>query len=280
VAKTTGGHAFHSNNGLKDLLEAVVEDGANYYTLSYSPSNRDYNGRLRTIKVELADRSNGYQLAYRRSYYGIDLDSPKLLDKKQEGDATSAVPRKLGDSLYANMRHGAPMAHQIYFRAQVHAVGAAAMATAEQMANLQQAGNLREHKKSKGKTGPPVQLQTYVVDYTVMAQAKPAGAANPRPMALEIAAAAYDSEGHMLNAVVDDTSAGAAPSQGANKPGLLRAQQQIDVPVSATSIRIAVRDANSDRVGAMEVTLPLAPESQARAAEPVPSGEPASAKPN
>ena len=160
VAKTTGGHAFHSNNGLKDLLEAVVEDGANYYTLSYSPSNRDYNGRLRTIKVELADRSNGYQLAYRRSYYGIDLDSPKLLDKKEEGDATSSVPRKLGDSLYANMRHGAPMAHQIYFRAQVHAVGAAAMATPEQMANLQQAGNLREHKKSKGKTGPPVQLQT------------------------------------------------------------------------------------------------------------------------
>ena len=99
-------------------------------------------------------------------------------------------------------------------------------------------------------------------------------------MALEIAAAAYDAEGRMLNAVVDDTSTGAAPSQGASKPGLLRAQQQIDVPVSATSIRIAVRDANTDRVGAMEVTLPLAPESQAQAARPVPSGEPATAKPN
>ena len=263
VAKTTGGHAFHSNNGLKDLLQAVVEDGANYYTLSYSPSNRNYNGSQRTIKVELAN--HGYQLAYRRSYYGIDLDSPKLQEKKPD-DAASSVTRKLGDSLYANMRHGAPMAHQIYFRAQIHAVGAAAMATPEQMANLQ-AGNLREHKKSRGKTGPPVQLQTYVVDYVVMPQSKPAGAANPRPMALEIAAAAYDADGHMLNAVVADASAGGAPSSG-SKPGLLRAQQQIDVPVSATSIRIAVRDTTSDRVGAMEVTLPLAPESQAQAMPP------------
>ena len=269
VAKITGGHAFHSNNGLKDLLEAVVEDGANYYTLSYSPSNRNYNGSLRSIKVELADRSNGYQLAYRRSYYGIDLDSPKLHEKAHEGEAAS-VPRKLGDSLYANMRHGAPMAHQIYFRAQIHAVGAVAMATPEQMANLQEQANLREHKK-KAKAGPPVQLQTYVVDYTVMAQSKPGSEA--RPLALEIAAAAYDAEGLMLNGVVDNTNPANAPSQGA-KPGLVRAQQQIDVPVSATSIRIAVRDTSTDRIGAMEVALPLAIESQAQATAPTGATKP------
>ncbi len=273
VAKTTGGHAFHSNNGLKDLLTAVVEDGANYYTLSYSPSNRNYNGNLRTIKVELAER--GYQLAYRRSYYGIDLDSVQNHDKLHDVEATSA-PRKLGDSLYANMRHGAPMAHQIYFRAQIHPVGAAAMATPEQMANLQQtSGDLREHKKNKAKGAPPVQLQKYVVDYVVMPQARPAGASDTRPLALEIAAAAYDADGKMLNGVVDNAN-GDAPSQGGGKPGLLRAQQLIEVPVSATSIRIAVRDISTDRIGALEVGLPLTPEPQARAQY----GSPNPAKPN
>jgi VWFA-related protein len=262
LAKITGGRAFHSNNGLKDLLEAVVEDGANYYTLTYSPSNHNFNGAARTIRVELGDRS--YQLSYRRSYYGTDLDALKTREEAHgAGGAEPGVTRKLGDSLFANMRHGAPMAHQLYFRAQIHAVGAAALATPEQMANLQQqTGNLREHGKNRAaKKLPPMQLQSYVVDYNVMA---PKAAGSAPPLALEIAAAAYDSDGQMLNGVVDQTdTANAASSAGASKAGMYRAQQQIDVPVSATSIRVAVRDISTDRIGAMEVALPLVVEAQA-----------------
>jgi VWFA-related protein len=265
VAKITGGRAFHSNNGLKDLLEAVVEDGANYYTVTYSPSNHNFNGAPRAIRVELANR--GYQLSYRRSYYGTDLDALKTREEAHgAGAAEPGATRKLGDSLFANMRHGAPMAHQLYFRAQIHAVGAAALATPEQMASLQQqTGNLREHGKNRPvKKLPPVQLQGYVVDYNVMAP-KPVGAAgNAPPLALEIAAAAYDGDGQMLNGVVDQTNtANAASSAGAGKAGMYRAQQHIDVPVGATSIRVAVRDISTDRIGAMEVALPLAAEAQA-----------------
>jgi VWFA-related protein len=265
VAKITGGRAFHSNNGLKDLLEAVVEDGANYYTVTYSPSNHNFNGAPRAIRVELANR--GYQLSYRRSYYGTDLDALKTREEAHgAGAAEPGATRKLGDSLFANMRHGAPMAHQLYFRAQIHAVGAAALATPEQMASLQQqTGNLREHGKNRPvKKLPPVQLQGYVVDYNVMAP-KPVGAAGSAPpLALEIAAAAYDGDGQMLNGVVDQTNtANAASSAGAGKAGMYRAQQHIDVPVGATSIRVAVRDISTDRIGAMEVALPLAAEAQA-----------------
>jgi VWFA-related protein len=276
VAKTTGGRAFHSNNGLKDLLEAVVDDGANYYTLTYSPSNHNFNGAARAIRVELANRS--YQLAYRRSYYGTDLDSLKTREEPHgAGAAEPAATRKLGDSLFANMRHGAPMAHQLYFRAQIHVVGTAALATPEQMANLQQqTGNLREHGKNRAaKKLPPVQLQSYVVDYNVMAPKPVVGTGSAPPLALEIAAAAYDADGQMLNGAVDQTNtANATGSTGASKPGMYRAQQQIDVPVSATSIRVAVRDISTDRIGAMEVALPLAAEAQAQATAP------GAAKPN
>jgi len=68
----------------------------------------------------------------------------------------------------------------------------------------------------------------------------------------------------MLNGVVDQTNtANAASSAGAGKAGMYRAQQHIDVPVGATSIRVAVRDISTDRIGAMEVALPLAAEAQA-----------------
>jgi len=73
IAKLTGGRAYHSDNGLKDLLDEAVEDGANYYTLSYSPSNRNYNGALRHIQVNLAKK--GYNLSYPRSYYAIPLSA-------------------------------------------------------------------------------------------------------------------------------------------------------------------------------------------------------------
>ncbi len=71
IAKSTGGRAYHSDNGLKDLLDEAVEDGANYYTLSYSPSNRNYNGALRYIQVDLAKK--GYNLSYPRSYHAVAL---------------------------------------------------------------------------------------------------------------------------------------------------------------------------------------------------------------
>jgi VWFA-related protein len=88
LAKITGGRAFHSNNGLKDLLEAVVEDGANYYTVTYSPSNHNFNGAPRAIRVELANRS--YQLSYRRSYYGTDLDALKTREEAHGAGGSNA----------------------------------------------------------------------------------------------------------------------------------------------------------------------------------------------
>jgi hypothetical protein len=38
-------------------------------------------------------------------------------------------------------------------------------------------------------------------------------------------------------------------------------EQELEVPLAATSVRFAVRDITSDRIGAMEINLPLAPES-------------------
>jgi hypothetical protein len=277
IAKTTGGRAFYSDNALKEALNEAVEDGGNYYTLTYAPSNREYDGSLRKIRVDLA--SKGYHLAYRRSYYATAPDASRLSVVSQTSGSHEPQPapiRAIGDSLYANMQHGAPLAHQIIFRAHVRSSGVPVQATAEQMANLAQqpAYFSVRRKKHPEKILPPVPLQTYLVDYAVVAQTKTGTEGHAvRPPALELAVAAYDAEGQMLNGVVEntDTSLPSRPGETA-KAGLFRAEQRIDAPLNTASIRIAVRDISTDRLGAMEIPLPLAP-------EPVQAAPPASSAP-
>jgi hypothetical protein len=140
----------------------------------------------------------------------------------------------------------------------------------------------------------PVLLQTYIVDYLVLL---PPRAGGEKPLALELATAAFDEDGTMLNGVVENgmriTSAdpklarvqgsNGASAPNAGQKGIYRAQQRIDVPVGAASIRVAVRDMNTDRIGAMEVPLPLAPEPQTHAAAPTAlqgAADPAAVKAN
>jgi VWFA-related protein len=197
VARATGGHAFYSSNDLKEALTKATETGAEYYTLSYSPTNQKYDGQIRKIGVELSQR--GYQLAYRRSYYAdtsyVDTDSLR----HGKGHAPDqAAPRKQLNSLIANMQHGAPLAHELLFRAHIQRVGSPAKATPAQMSNLEKqlAFFGARPRNGRAKAPPPVPLQTYAIDFAVMVQ-RPSAADAPQPTALEFAAVFYDAEGQI-----------------------------------------------------------------------------------
>ena len=74
---------------------------------------------------------------------------------------------------------------------------------------------------------------------------------------LEFAAAAYDADGKLLNSELNDgTPAGAGKSDGKSS-ATFRAEQELNVPPGAASIRVAVRDKATNRTGTLEVTLPL-----------------------
>ena len=280
IAHETGGRAFYSTNDVATALAEATEIGGHYYTLTYSPSNQNYNGKLRHINVELSKR--GYHLAYRRAYYG----NPGPVAPEQTRNlrlASELEPFILGrladlgrpaDSLYPNMQHGAPLAHRLLFRAHVHVLAAPAKATPAQMAMLaDQSAFFRERRKNRpAKPLKPIQLQAYEIDYAVAA----------RYPALEVAAAAFDADGKMLNAVVQraagDTEQFLA---GPSVESIYHLQQQFDVPLTAVSIRLAVRDVATDNVGALEINLPLAPEGETANADPHfadPSGDPPKAQ--
>ena len=107
IAQATGGRAFYSRNDLEQILIDATNLGANYYTLTYAPSNQNYDGKLRKIKVNFPRK--GYQLDYRRAYYADGLGSPvSQASSKQASSRKSAATEPAvaepDDSLYAYMR--------------------------------------------------------------------------------------------------------------------------------------------------------------------------------
>jgi VWFA-related protein len=266
VAEATGGRAFYSSNDVTDALEEATEAGANYYTLTYSPPSHDDNGKCHNIGVKLAGAKlakAGYQLSFRRSYCRVPLVSSAAAESSDPGPSPLALPTQAGDILQANIRPGGPMVHDLIFSAHVRTEGGVTLATPAQMDQLQeQAAFFRtQHRNRPLRPLPPVRIQTYGVDYRVLdPQLAALAARNGRSPTLEFAVAAFDDDGKVLNGVVNDAMPEAAANGSGNKNGLYRVHQSLVVPVSAKSIRVGVRDRSTDRLGTLEVQLPLAPE--------------------
>jgi hypothetical protein len=64
----------------------------------------------------------------------------------------------------------------------------------------------------------------------------------------------------MLNGTIQNSEPAAAKVWQRDGDRFYRVEQNFDVPLSTKSIRVAVRDVHSDHIGALEVSLPLAPE--------------------
>jgi VWFA-related protein len=256
LAEATGGRAFYSTNDVTAALDEATEVGGNYYSLTYSPTNPKDDGGRRAIAVRVVQP--GYKLSYRRFYFTSALRSPDQPAKAQLSNASATTPAPAEhDALQPNMRHGAPMVHDLLFSAHIHADGVAAKATPEQMAQFaEQPAYVTAHRKDKPLA--PMDVQKYVIEYRVTDMALKSQ--NGKVPSFELAAAAFDSESRMLNGIVNETAGDASTTAEASKSGVFRVRQQLDVPEHAAWIRIGVRDKITNRVGTLEVQLPLAPE--------------------
>jgi len=258
LAEATGGHAFYSTNDVTAALDEATDIGGNYYSLSYSPANFKDDGGRRSVAVRVIEP--GYKLSYRRFYFTAALRPKDEALKTRVADASAAPPAPAEyDALQPNMKHGAPMVHDLLFSAHIHADGIPAKATTEQMAQLAQqpAYIMTSHKD---KPLAPVDLQKYVIDYRVTDLTLKGQAQNGKAPSFEFAAAAFDADSRMLNGIVNETAGDISASSEVTKTGVVRVRQQLDVPVQATWIRIGVRDKLTNRMGTLEVQLPLVPE--------------------
>ena len=282
IASMTGGRAYYSTNDVASALGEATEDGGNYYTLTYSPGGgEEDNGKCHKISVKLDSAKldpakfdpaklgrEHYHLAYRQQYCRSLMVSAAP-DEDQDaahpghgGGPALAVPLQAGDLLQGNIRPGAPMLHDLVFSAHMHP-DRAALATPAQMQQLemQSAAYRTQPSNQRLRPLPAVKIQTYTIDYRVLDPQFKAGA-NRGPRTLEFAVAAFDDDGKVLNGIINDgvqdAPVHASDNQASdNKNGLFRMQQTLLVPVNAKSIRVGVRDRANDRMGTLEVALPL-----------------------
>jgi VWFA-related protein len=103
VAEETGGKAFFNTNDLKGALRSSIQHGSTYYTVAYSPQNRNWNGDLRHIQVKLTRPD--VKLDYRRGYYAVK-DDPGPQD----------TARRM---LIAEMQPGIPQSTMLLLRCKV-----------------------------------------------------------------------------------------------------------------------------------------------------------------
>ncbi len=263
IASSTGGHAYYGNNRISSVLEKAMETGESYYTLSYAPTNSNYDGTDRHIQVSLKGAmEHGYRLSYRNLYYAVSDDAVQAMHKQGTPQARF-IAAKTADTLYANIEHGAPMLHDLLFSVHLAADGSPAMATTEQMMELQDSPVYFKTRRKNRPQKPPasVRLQKYLIDYGVIdPQLKELAAKGGKLAQIEFAAAAYDADGRLLNSILNEGLASSDTQPGGKSGSLYHAVQSLDVPPGATWIRLAVRDKLNNRTGTLEVRLPLKPE--------------------
>lgn len=233
LAEETGGHAFYETNALKQAIARAVEDGASYYTLTYTPQNKDFNGKFRKIEMRLA--SPDYQLAYRRGYYARPSNAREV-----------KVPDALISPKHPAIQRGAPAALQVQFKARV--------LTADDPL-------LKDFHPRPGPAGMAnvkVPVTRYCVDYAITMREIDAELASDRlyHSGLELLAIAYDPDGKVLNLVDHPFQLNLKPEEYDKllHDGL-QLHEEIDVPSGEVYLRLAVHDLMTDHLGSLEVPL-------------------------
>ena len=271
MAQDTGGKAFVNTNGLAEAVQEAIDAGANYYTLVYTPTNKDWNGDFRKVQVSVAKA--GPTLTYRHGYYADDPDAAKKGDAKVSasedaplllapkpsaatGGAAAGEPAKPGAAaangldpakaaMRSAMQFGGPDPTEILFKALINpATGQPETAVAP--------GNRMDPKVSGPYERYVIYLAAVPSDFSIAPTA-----AGKHHLAVELVVNLYNANGDLLNnAFIRATG----DLDDAHYNGLMRGgvqfKQEISVPVKGqTFLRVGVHDLTSDHVGAIEVPV-------------------------
>ena len=246
MAYQTGGRAFLNTNDLTEAVASALDEGANYYTLSYTPADTNWNGDFRKIQVQM--QQQGLNLSYRRGYYADDLYSPPtIMAREGSGRAVTAPmpPPPTSGSMHLALMHGGPEPAEIVFS--VHVLP---------MSNTTEDTLVRGNEGSKGLQGP---YRRYALDIA----ADPRGLSFTRSAdgirhgSFEFVIFVYDTDGKLVNAL------GTPIKADLNNTLYLKVLQhgipfheEVSVPAkSEYFVRISVHDLQGDHVGAIEIPI-------------------------
>jgi VWFA-related protein len=243
MAEDTGGEAFVNTNGLTQAVGKAIEEGSNYYTLSYTPANVQWDERFRTIKIKV-DNPNAKNLSYRNGYYAIDPNDRNKLNASGAATALSAPT-----TMATAMMHGGPDPAEILFKVRIRPASAppgGALAP----------DNFSNPDKKVNVEGP---FKEFGVDLVPDPKAVNCSldANGNHHCALEIYTYIYDRDGKLLVTTGHRIFRLLTPADyNTLLTGGMAFHQEISVPVKGEHyLRTAIHDLISDRVGAVEIPV-------------------------
>jgi VWFA-related protein len=279
MAEATGGQAYYNTNGLADATARAIDSGSNYYTLTYSPANHNWNGGYRNIKVSLSDaaKQQGLTLTYRRGYYAVDPNSAKKPDQAASlSEAAAAAPGSASNYARLAMQRGAPTPNDILIKLRVVPVS-------DKPDDTLAPGNVLNPTKP---LKPP--FRRYQVDLVALTQdfSFTRNPDNTLSDSIEVKIDLYDADGNLLN-VAGQTAQiklGADKFKQLMQSGI-QYHSQISTPAKGeTFLLIGVHDLATNHFGVVEIPTSrinrLPPLEAAKPAHPAASSDkPAPAKP-
>jgi len=238
MAHDTGGKAYINTNDLKGSVADAIDSGSNYYSLVYSPANKEWSGDYRKIEIQLAQK--GYNLSYRRGYYADDPNS-----KTSSARRVSAAAPTAFDPIRTAMEAGGPDPTQIVFQAQI----------------LPESDANEDALAPGNEVGPnthgPYRRYSVLLSADPSAINTPLAADGTHHIDVRFLALLYDSDGHLINSVGQHVLADMPPDRYAAmyKTGT-RYRLEMSVPVKGEFfLRTGVADVSTQHVGAIEIPI-------------------------
>lgn len=201
---------------------------------SYSPENVKFDGAFHKIRVSLERK--GYHLAYRRGYFA---------NPRETARNSAEIAQELGN---VALQSAIPQSHELMFSARVVPEGAPVR---REIAQAGDPGNSAPKKS--------VEIQRYAVDYAVGgAQLGYVTKDEARQVVLDFMASAFAEDGSSISRTAVKTSSDLKPSAYEDVlAGGLRMHQEVDVPLSAVTLRLGVMDEIAHHLGTLELPLPV-----------------------
>lgn len=242
MADATGGHAFLNTNDLTKAVATAIDEGSNFYTLAYTPTNSEHDGKLRKIKIQLARQ--GLELTYRKGYYADDPDRLRPAIKPDAATTSAATPSP-SDTMHLAMTRGAPTPSDIVIK-----VGVVPATPATQTEDTPAKGNVPAEKIHGPYRRYSVNFQVDPTNITFFRN--PDGKIHSD---YDIVIFAFTGDGELVNSLVNTVHMALTLDQVKQlfTEGIFL-HEEISTPAKGEYfLRIAVHDLHRDRYGAVEV---------------------------
>ncbi len=250
IAHETGGRAVYNDNDVKGEIIEALNQGANYYTIAYSPSNHDWNKKYR--KIELHSDLKNVSFYYRRGYLAVDPDKTAANTLSSESMPKFAVA----------MLHGAPERSDIVMTVKTEPTGKYLEDKDRPKPALL---DRNAPPTTATKDAPPVfnvnlkgTTEVYSIDCTIDAKTVQFaigkdGKYTPR---LALTFIAFDADGNLLNATIGAFARPLTPAQyQAVMQRGLTVSNHMELPLGRVYLRAGVHDLSNDKVGSTELPL-------------------------